>query len=708
MQLKSISPSQGINLGGIGAYSDNFMLINWMKGADAWVFGDGSAERRPSEGELDIDANGWLKSLPVKDGTTEPAKAYVFYTQAMKPTTFIMEWKGEGDIQPFTDYKVIGPNKIKVTFNPDYDDIGPDGQPIRKDDGFGFLINTTDPNKTGNYIRDIKIYEAKYADLIEHGESYNPKWFNKIDDFRVLRTHGSQDTNFTSVTDWSQTIESKDSALWSRTGQGVPYEVLVDIANDAKSDLWITIPHTANDDYIRKAATYIKDNLSKDLRVYVEYSNEYWTEIFFQHKYFNNLGKEKFGDAPFANAQAYAVKAANVADIFSDVFGKADDARLYPVLTVPASADAAEIEAVLNAPANVAIGGKKPIDSNFKHLATDGYFAWFTPFGPMEERIKKWIKQPDQGFDEARDYLIAQIRDEFPEKWARVKSIADKYELSMGVYEGGALLQNTVNDDNPNPVYTDYNHRFYQSKEMAEVYKAALQEWQKIGGQAFAWFADVGRAGFYGDYGLWNGPDFKPEPRTNAIIDANSKPAWWNDGRDPAVFKNGRYDMGGTKSDIMTGTALGDRLYGLAGDDALRGLAGNDLLVGGLGIDRLVGAAGDDHLDGGEGRDRLNGGTGSDRIDGDLGNDLLTGGADRDIFQFRKSADVDKITDFTDKIDKIEVTGLSAEAAKTAITVTKSGSATLIRIDWGDTTSSIRLENTKSEVISLAEDFIFS
>jgi hypothetical protein len=690
MAVEASNPSQGMNLNSLSGYTDGFFLINWMNGADAWVFGDGDQERRPEESELDIDANGWLKSLPNAGGEVEPAKAYVFYTQDMKPTNFIMEWTGEGTIQPFTEYEVIGPNKIRIPFNAVYEETAPDGKITRKDDGLGFLITETDPNKTGNHIRDIKIYEEKYADLAANGELYNPKWFNQIDDFRVLRTHEAQDTNDANVRDWSTTVESADSALWARRGQGVPYEVTVKLANDAKTDLWINIPHTASDDYMRKAAAYIRDNLDNDLRVYVEYSNEYWTEQFDQHQWFKDRGQEMFGDAPFANAQAYSVRAAEMADIFTEVFGAAEGARLYPLLTMSSNASIEEIEAMLNAPANTAKGGEKPIDSNFKHLATDGYFGWFTPDPAMEARIKNWMKQPDQGFDEARDFLLPQARDELPEKWEKGKAIAEKYGLSFGLYEGGALLQNTTDDVNADPEITAYNLRFSQSKEMAELYKVTLDEWKEIGGQEFAWYAATGRPGFYGDYGLWNGPDFRPEPRTEEIIKANRDAASWKDGRDPDVFANGRYDMGGEGNDRLDGTKLDDRLYGLAGDDTIRTGAGDDLLVGGFG------------------NDRLNGGAGKDKLDGGRGDDILRGGAGADVFIFEKDHGRDKVRDFKDGIDKLQIEGLDPVIAAAAISITAAGQDTLVFIDWGDGMTQIRLEDTRKQQISIADDFLFS
>jgi hypothetical protein len=93
-------------------------------------------------------------------------------------------------------------------------------------------------------------------------------------------------------------------------------------------------------------------------------------------------------------------------------------------------------------------------------------------------------------------------------------------------------------------------------------------------------------------------------------------------------------------NDQITGTAKAEKIDGLAGNDLLSGLAGNDTLIGSAGLDTLIGGAGADNL---------------------------TGGNDADIFKFTALADSgitsktrDTITDFTSKIDKIDLSAIDA------------------------------------------------
>jgi Ca2+-binding RTX toxin-like protein len=87
-------------------------------------------------------------------------------------------------------------------------------------------------------------------------------------------------------------------------------------------------------------------------------------------------------------------------------------------------------------------------------------------------------------------------------------------------------------------------------------------------------------------------------------------------------------------------------ITGTAGSNALQGTAGNDLITGLAGADQLFGNNGDDTLDGGAGVDQM------------------TGGAGADVFRFSAKTDslsasgMDRIADFVEGTDKIDVTGL--------------------------------------------------
>ena len=598
------NPSQGLNLGGQpSAYGDTFSALNMFHGADAWITqGSGGAEVR---GAVTVDDKGWATELPVVDGVEQMIWANVFYTQVMPAGDYIVEWKGEGHLSSWAEMEPLGDHKFRIKF---------DGSSPGNENGITLWIDETDPNNTGDYIRDIKIYKEGYADLVAMDEHFDPVWFNAIDDFRVLRTHDWQGTNFSQTTDWVPSEETADQAFWVHQERGMPYELLVEAANQSRSDLWINIPHMATDQYMREAAQYVKDHLDAGLRVYVEYTNEYWTTIFDQYQYLIDQGTEQFGDVPFANAQAYAARASEMTQIFKEIFG-ADGDRLYPTVTLNHNAfNTDEALTMLTSPAYVAQGGISLLDAGIRHLATDGYLGWYSPDPNTEAMLDGWMAEADGGFGSARDFLINQLNSDMIPAWAVGRDLADQYGLSYGIYEGGALL---INGDYENPGprrFTLFNESVQLSDEMKAVYEAALEAWADVGSGPYAWYSDTGRWGEWGDYGLWNAPDYVPEPRTEAIIDANQNTTpWWDgDTRPGSTFENGKYEAGSDGANNMAGTKYDDRLYGLKGNDTLTGDRGDDVLVGGFGVDTLSGGAGLDVLVGGAGADVLDGGDGFD------------------------------------------------------------------------------------------------
>ena len=110
--------------------------------------------------------------------------------------------------------------------------------------------------------------------------------------------------------------------------------------------------------------------------------------------------------------------------------------------------------------------------------------------------------------------------------------------------------------------------------------------------------------------------------------------------------------------DIIRGTPDADTIRALAGNDVVRGLGGDDRLFGGAGNDLLNGGAGNDRLEGSDGNDRLIGGTGNDRIDGGSGNDIITTGQGRDIIVIRQNDGFDRVTDFQNNRDRIDLVGI--------------------------------------------------
>lgn len=124
-----------------------------------------------------------------------------------------------------------------------------------------------------------------------------------------------------------------------------------------------------------------------------------------------------------------------------------------------------------------------------------------------------------------------------------------------------------------------------------------------------------------------------------------------------SVVSNAATLRGTTGADRLQGGSGATVVNGYGGNDWMDGGTGNDRLFGSTGNDRLYGNTNDDRLYGGAGTDVLFGGSGNDWIEGEAGNDTLWGGSGADKFVFRPGVGSDRIEDFQDGSDKIQIIG---------------------------------------------------
>ena len=208
------------------------------------------------------------------------------------------------------------------------------------------------------------------------------------------------------------------------------------------------------------------------------------------------------------------------------------------------------------------------------------------------------------------------------------------------------------------------------------------------------------------------------------------------------------FTLSGAANIDATGNELNNTILGGAGDNRLDGQGGADAMHGGLGNDffivdnagdaavevadagidtvlssisyrlaanvenlTLTGSANIDAtgnssanvLKGNTGRNRLSGGDGEDVLNGGDGNDRLNGGAAEDVFVFGDNDGRDRITDFHNGSDTIDLTAVDEVTRFRDLEITDTDSGVLI--DYGNGT--IQLDDVTSASIGRG-DFIFA
>jgi len=205
---------------------------------------------------------------------------------------YVVEWSGAGDVdlrkfnimsqETFTasDGTVTGG---RMTGTWDYEN------PLKY-----VTILDTDAEGTGNYIRDVSIVRAEYKEMYDAGAIFDPRYIALIKDHHTLRfmdwmgTNGSDvkslaDVAFMNSLTWGGSVDytnDPSDALSSESAiplpSQVPFEAMVQLANEVGADPWFNIPLKANDEYVRALAAYVEDHLDDGLVAKFELSNEVW------------------------------------------------------------------------------------------------------------------------------------------------------------------------------------------------------------------------------------------------------------------------------------------------------------------------------------------------------------------------------------------------------------------------------------------------
>ncbi|WP_201859833.1 CAP domain-containing protein [Microvirga soli] len=162
-----------------------------------------------------------------------------------------------------------------------------------------------------------------------------------------------------------------------------------------------------------------------------------------------------------------------------------------------------------------------------------------------------------------------------------------------------------------------------------------------------------------------------------------------------------------TSSSGVSGTAVGETLSGTSAANTIKGLAGNDKLYGRSGNDKLYGGTGADRLFGEAGKDKLYGGDGKDILTGGAGSDILSGGTNADTFRFTGKWGADKVSDFRNGVDRIDLRGSGLSFGELSIAQGNGDSDgkmddVIIKADG----QSIALLNVKLSLIGVS-DFLF-
>lgn len=343
----------GYNLDFPGDWTGLPPFVDLMKNARAW---QGScADSDPScdpIAHLSLDEHGWVRSLRYRD---RPDRAYdrvetVVLTnkhQSGCDGKLVLDYQGTGEVElANADVSEADAKARRIVF------VAGEGPVVVR-------ILASDPQGTGDHVRNIRIYRADQLEALTRGKLFNPEMISYLAPFGSLRFMDWMESNQQGLCSggprhqqdcygddkcpsgrcvmagvWAERPRMDQASLLARSQfldpahpergvrvGGYPVEMLVALANEVGADPHFNMPAVFQDEYVRQFAGYVKKHLARNLRASVEYSNETWNWGFPQAQYVNVQGRKLWPDEGSAYVQYAGSRMQHQCRLWKEVFG---------------------------------------------------------------------------------------------------------------------------------------------------------------------------------------------------------------------------------------------------------------------------------------------------------------------------------------------------------------------------------------------------
>jgi hypothetical protein len=419
----------GVNVREIRYWGTEMHLVDFFKRAGngangVWLTQTPTVWDTREQDKLDLDVNGWPRSLPAANSTSATYRtvATVLWMNSNRLPSgrWTVFYDGEGSLA----YGMSG-----VTRNASASASGRDVLDIAAGStGLTVSITSTDPNRTGNYIRNLRVIPpggtcngdkfsfaadgnvcpATYKPFTDTytSQPFHPQFLSDLRPFSALRFMQFFSTNLDQTTRWTERSKLTDIAWGYSANRGAPIEVAIDMANTLDASPWLAIPAMVDDDYIAQYAALVKARLTTTRPVYVEYGNEVWNGSYpysIAAQWVQAQGKARWStsrDSDYAKQMNwFGMRTKQVCAIWKQVFSDRAS-QVKCVMGAQASGvfatDRYELACSLHAaePGGTTCDAKAGIDA----FAVGIYFGGHVSDSSLQSSIEsQWFAQPDGG-----------------------------------------------------------------------------------------------------------------------------------------------------------------------------------------------------------------------------------------------------------------------------------------------------------------------
>lgn len=485
-------PTGGINLGPHSFFERSFPFVDYSKMGQDWTSTDGFVwvDDRP----LELGENGY----PVSLLENQFARTLMFtHNGEFYPTgTYQVAWDGTGEVA------LRGPNHSATLIESAH---GMASYDVTSTNPQGLLleIRATDPSDP---VRNIRVFEESLA---AHESPFHPEYTADLEPYGVLRFMDWNQTNDSHVAQWSDRTEL-DDALWGGAN-GIPIERQIDLSNQMQQDIWINVPHAAGNRYIRELGRLLDERLDPNLRVWIEYTNEYWNPLFSQNTYVQSELTARYGVS--GQTHAYALRSAEMFDVFAEEFESERTVRVFGAWASVLFPMWAGLPLITDEAGN----------TNADVTAIAAYFD--LPPDKMQALYRDYAAGEPIDMDQVFADLRADI-DHNAVTWRENYLISSEYGLPMVAYEAGQHITPKTAAQRNDEGFLQLLYDINRDERMAETYEYLIDTWREIGGSTMTFYNNVGTWSRNGMWGLREGFYDDEAPKQDAVHDyLDSNPA---------------------------------------------------------------------------------------------------------------------------------------------------------------------------------------
>ncbi|MEF3075157.1 hypothetical protein V2P20_08980 [Methylobacter sp. Wu1] len=126
----------------------------------------------------------------------------------------------------------------------------------------------------GASLTDLKVIPSVWLSSHDAGIEWSPDYLSYMRSLGIntLRAMDMTWTNENYEEVWADRMLTSNPFWGGRT----PWEVIIDLGNTLKKDLWINVPVRAGNNYWTGLSTLLQSNLSQSIKLTLEYTNETW------------------------------------------------------------------------------------------------------------------------------------------------------------------------------------------------------------------------------------------------------------------------------------------------------------------------------------------------------------------------------------------------------------------------------------------------